>query len=593
MKMRYSVYTLILILSLTVNNGWAKTYYVDSTNGNDNFTGDLINPFKTISKALNHVESGDTIRLFPGNYLGVITISKSGLPEKPITITSNDLESKDYAIIDGHGNVDDITNYGVLLKDVSWISLEHLKFQNCWKHVIQAENASYISIKNCIAIGGRRFFNGIRSRTHHILIENSYWEQDSRIWTDWGWEDCHDNIAPCKNYNGSFFDSQSGDALGASIIRNNHLKYVFNGIQMWSDAPNRMANIEIYGNKIEYVLDNGIEPELYTYNLHVYHNVFNQIASGIFSFTGVINGPIYVYGNVGYLDENRLHPDELDPWPRPYRIYKMSESGQEFFHTTCYLVHNSWVYKCWNSESGKFNKHIRHYNNIGVFTNGYKLKNWEFTDWDNVFDYDLSNFEWPVSIDKDDQERRGIELESPSFIDPTSGDFRLKDDSPCIDRGTIIPDFTQHYEGSAPDIGAYEGNNLVEGPAFYIMEPPGGLLFKEKPRITCYRIKGSELRVFFSWAVKANTISKESIHLTVNGVKIKANSIIMASNNRELIVNTMYNMEDKDISLKFDPLPTGENDELFTHWGSPSGLISSKYKKLLLPPQNVKVVLIP
>jgi hypothetical protein len=39
------------------------------------------------------------------------------------------------------------------------------------------------------------------------------------------------------------------------------------------------ANIEIYGNRMDYVRDNCIEPERVTFNLHVYHNEFNQTGS--------------------------------------------------------------------------------------------------------------------------------------------------------------------------------------------------------------------------------------------------------------------------------------------------------------------------
>jgi len=42
----------------------------------------------------------------------------------------------------------------------------------------------------------------------------------------------------------------------------------------------------------------------------------------------------------------------------------------------------------------------------------------------------------------------------PMFADPTEGDFRLQEGSPCIDAGI---DIGLPYEGLAPDMGAYEG----------------------------------------------------------------------------------------------------------------------------------------
>ena len=50
----------------------------------------------------------------------------------------------------------------------------------------------------------------------------------------------------------------------------------------------------------------------------------------------------------------------------------------------------------------------------------------------------------------------------PKFIQPpvkeskSIPDFTLKKDSPAIDRGVIIPSFTEDFAGDAPDIGAYE-----------------------------------------------------------------------------------------------------------------------------------------
>jgi len=47
----------------------------------------------------------------------------------------------------------------------------------------------------------------------------------------------------------------------------------------------------------------------------------------------------------------------------------------------------------------------------------------------------------------------------------THPDFRPAEDSPLIDAGRVIPDFTGEYAGEAPDIGAYEygGENWVPG----------------------------------------------------------------------------------------------------------------------------------
>jgi hypothetical protein len=53
---------------------------------------------------------------------------------------------------------------------------------------------------------------------------------------------------------------------------------------------------------------------------------------------------------------------------------------------------------------------------------------------------------------------------SPLFLDPSQGDYRLQDTSPCIDRGTNIG---LPFNGAAPDLGAWESPaEYSPGPIF-------------------------------------------------------------------------------------------------------------------------------
>jgi len=44
----------------------------------------------------------------------------------------------------------------------------------------------------------------------------------------------------------------------------------------------------------------------------------------------------------------------------------------------------------------------------------------------------------------------------PGFVGQQKGNFRLRDDSPCVDAGIRIPQITLHMSGRAPDLGAHE-----------------------------------------------------------------------------------------------------------------------------------------
>ncbi|UCH33795.1 MAG: right-handed parallel beta-helix repeat-containing protein, partial [Armatimonadota bacterium] len=74
----------------------------------------------------------------------------------------------------------------------------------------------------------------------------------------------------------------------------------------------------------------------------------------------------------------------------------------------------------------------------------------------------------------------GIEInhnfagKEPGFVGASEADFRLREDSPCVDAGVVIPGITSRCVGAAPDLGAYElglrpwtaGHNWGEPPVF-------------------------------------------------------------------------------------------------------------------------------
>jgi len=52
-------------------------------------------------------------------------------------------------------------------------------------------------------------------------------------------------------------------------------------------------------------------------------------------------------------------------------------------------------------------------------------------------------------------EEHGLSVD-PGFIDEGNADFRLRVDSPLVDRGVHIPGINDGFLGAAPDIGAHE-----------------------------------------------------------------------------------------------------------------------------------------
>ena len=135
---------LAFFLFCSVSEASPAQYYV-GPNGNDSDTGDRSHPFKSIAKGISAASAGDSVVLMPGKYPGVITIAKSGLPEKPITIISDSHDEEQFAVIDGgypegwdeyfekpgmptKGS----KNYGIVIENASWIVIENIIFRNCY-----------------------------------------------------------------------------------------------------------------------------------------------------------------------------------------------------------------------------------------------------------------------------------------------------------------------------------------------------------------------------------------------------------------------------------------------------------------------------
>jgi hypothetical protein len=221
-------------------------------------------------------------------------------------------------------------------------------------------------------------------------------------------------------------------------------------------------------------------------------------------------------------------------------------------------------------------KHWHHYNNIYLMRMG--MRNWPpdmMSQVDNLFDYDCITESWPSVITNDGQEEHGLANTDPRVISASRRDYRLSSDSPCIDRGKVIEGFTQSYQGKAPDIGAYEGDKLIEGPPFRIMIPPGGLLYKEKPRITRHRVKGNELTLFFSWPLDPGTVTKDIFHIQADGAVVDVTNAILGTSNCEIKLSLGENVDGKTLALRMNPLPVGGNGESATHWASTLPLSTS------------------
>ena len=107
-------------------------------------------------------------------------------------------------------------------------------------------------------------------------------------------------------------------------------------------------------------------------------------------------------------------------------------------------------YKAWRMDSPLFSEQNAHslvFNNVTGLIRAEHRKSTPFVHRSNVIHNELNY--------------------SPQLRDPQNLDFRPKADSSLVDAGIAMPGITDHFEGKAPDIGAYEHGGINWKPGYH------------------------------------------------------------------------------------------------------------------------------
>ncbi|MEN8227673.1 MAG: hypothetical protein ABFS38_05920, partial [Bacteroidota bacterium] len=514
-----------------------------------------------INELLNAARPGDSLIFHAGTYHGPFILNQiHGAENRPVVLQGVD---RDQSVIDGESQPGmSLEHYAFLLQNCSWINIENFRITNCWTDLIRAEDVSYLSVRNCNMKGGKRALFATGRGSHHFLMEHCTWEQDERVWThtgDFSWEEIHHGIH--RHYNGSLF--QGSGISGVFVLRDNLVKNTFNAFrlsQMNEGEKDLLActNGEIYRNTVINTSDNVLEPEVYTRNLHYYHNrMINGHA--FISITEVAGGEIYIYGNTAV-----SLPDSEDGWT----VFKIS-SRKDSLTMPLYIFNNSWQvdFDIIGSPRNVWkNNHIRHFNNAS-FSEKSDSFGIYFLGLDNRFDYDCSNVPFPRLLTGNGFESNGV-VSDPMFRDPTNNDFRLKPQSPCIDRGMIAEGVIMEFEGERPDMGAYDNGQLVEGPPFRYMHPEPEVPFREMPRITRYKCDGKQLRVWFSMPLDGESV-KGTHFRYLQGSNIREMRLVELSGDGYcLTLEATQLLEPEELELRMSQWPKGKNGRPVTFWAS-------------------------
>jgi parallel beta-helix repeat protein len=428
--------------------------------GYDGAAGSAADPLATLQAAVDRLAPGNTVWVEPGTYAG-FNVRRPGGPGQPLTVAARDPGT---AIIKPAGD-----GSTVELEGAANVDLVNLVIEGPTSGMLDAVrivNSSGITIEGCIvrgstggfgievrfsanvtirdndilhnAIGIRLYGEGDPESVHDVLIEgNRIHDSDSMVVND---------TAPNNDYgaNGIVWHK----VAGSTIARGN---------QIWaSQAPSRdygqdggafeiwgSSNAQIVGNVVwdnENVLETGSDgPECS--NITFTRNIAYAVNFGV--------------GLILRCARDTLIANNVFDRLRSYVFELSDRSGGNDFAT---------------SIDG-----LRIENNIVAGSLVYSIRN--TLPASVVLDYNLlpqrrafAAFPRGVTSTSIEAFTRATGQEShslvadPAFVDALAHDYRILPGSPAIDRGTVvIPG--EAFEGTAPDIGAYEGAAVLPSPS--------------------------------------------------------------------------------------------------------------------------------
>lgn len=441
-----------------VGNG--KTYYV-AVNGNDSNAGTSSAPFRTIQKALNVVNAGDTIEIKAGTYKERLILTRSGAPGNPITITNY---GNDKVVIDGSGHSERVFT----LDRADHVVISGLEIRNGAASLLYINDSDNVYIENNRLIEPARNvtgdFKGLEGAVHlrngsaNAVVRNN---------------EIHRNTQMTKKMSIAGIVTWRAGA-GAAIYGNTITGGFEDGVRYGPEdtlSESQSRDVDIYENLIDGAcFDDGIQPEGAAMNVRVWGNTIRNCYVSM-AFAPSIEGPLYVFRNLVY---DNMHPNRGGSG-----VFKLGDED-DGRRGPKYIYHNTMVVNAPAGEVTVFKQtnnglgNVISRNNIAIASKYVAELGCDMTcdmDWDAVHSTDSGRFieyrskkfwdleDWCEAYQNG---CNGVELDGTGDLrNPSAGDYRLASNSQLIDRGTTIYGFNTPgtpwaHRGSAPDIGAFE-----------------------------------------------------------------------------------------------------------------------------------------
>lgn len=408
-----------------------------------------VNSVASLQAAVNAAQPGDIITLQPGVYhLEFFEIHTSGTAANPIILRG---ASRDTVILDGNNcDCNIIEVYG------SYIRLESLTFRNAQQ-----------AIRFFMPTTGIMF---TRNRVYDVYRGiNSEAGQSGFVFAD--------NYFTGRFTFGPPFGPTPLDTYGIQLLGSNHV-IAHNQIRGFNDGLRLFGggnrNCDIYGNDIQFTIDDGMEIDNSYANIRVQRNRIFNVDSGI-STQPVTGGPAYLVRNVIMNVRN----EEI-------KFHAESVNGALHSPSGVLIYHNTFVnpVRGLSMFAGAAGYDSVFRNNIFYGPNGAStVVAWDGPLFRMSFDYDgfypngTSYFNWQGTYVNYSNlaaiftgglvEPHGIALSANLFRNGLAGGSDgnlylppqlelLSAGANAIDAATPIPNVNNLFSGAAPDLGALE-----------------------------------------------------------------------------------------------------------------------------------------
>jgi hypothetical protein len=224
-----------------------------------------------------------------------------------------------------------------------------------------------------------------------------------------------------------------------------------NGSYRGSPGPDS----DIYGNFVSHCWDDGLEVEGGSRNVRVWDNYISQCLMMIGNAADSI-GPLYIWRNVGVRSQ-------WQPNATGANFLKMGfANGEQWMTGHMYIFHNTIFQDEWLPTGAlggsRIVKHTVSRNNILHVREprGRSLSN-NKQNIDNDYDFDLFNGQIPDGAEPHGVRGVPVYVAGAGLdLKSRTGSFQLAPESPGAGAGVAIPNFSDGFTGTAPDIGAHQ-----------------------------------------------------------------------------------------------------------------------------------------